>query len=69
MSRPVPNEVTGERDLRPAGQRRVEALTEVCRRSRGLDADGKGSDGAAGSSAALHVTIALTDLETAHRGR
>ena len=32
MSRPVPNEVTGERDLRPAGQRRVEALTEVCRR-------------------------------------
>ncbi len=63
MSRPVPNEVTGERDLRPAGQRRVEALTEACRRSSGLDADGKGADGAAGSSAALHVTIALTDLE------
>src|SRR6476661_6422130 len=63
MSRPVPNEVSGERDLRPAGQRRVEALTEVCRRSSGLDADGKGADGAAGSSAALHVTIALTDLQ------
>ena len=31
MARPAPNEETGERDLRPAGQRRVEALTEVCR--------------------------------------
>ena len=59
-----PNDATGERDLRPAGQRRVEALTEVCRaRSSGLDADGKGSEGAAASTAALHVTIALTDLE------
>jgi len=63
MSAPAPNEETGERDLRPAGQRRVEALAEVCRRSSGLDADGQGSEGAAGSSAALHVTIALTDLE------
>ena len=35
MSAPVPNEVTGEADLRPAGQRRVEALTEACRRSSG----------------------------------
>ena len=64
LSAPAPNEETGERDLRPAGQRRVEALTEVCRRSSGLDADGRGADGAAGSSAALHVTISLTDLET-----
>ena len=33
LSAPAPNEETGERDLRPAGQRRVEALTEVCRAS------------------------------------
>ena len=33
LSAPAPNEETGARDLRPAGQRRVEALTEVCRRS------------------------------------
>ena len=63
MSKPVPNEVTGERDLRPAGQRRVEALTEVCRRSSGLDAGTRGAEGAAGSPAALHVTISLGDLE------
>ena len=43
MSAPAPNGVTGEADLRPAGQRRVEALAEVCRRSSGLDADGQGS--------------------------
>ena len=41
---PAPNEETGERDLRPAGQRRVEALAEVCRRSSGLDADGRGRE-------------------------
>ncbi|HET6969144.1 MAG TPA: DUF222 domain-containing protein, partial [Ornithinibacter sp.] len=64
LSSPAPNEVTGERDLRPAGQRRVEALTDVCRRSSALDADATGGvDGAAGSAAAVHVTIALTDLE------
>ena len=62
LSAPAPNEETGERDLRPAGQRRVEALTEVCRRSSALDADGQGADGAAGSPAAVHVTIALADL-------
>ena len=64
LSAPAPNEVTGERDPRPAGQRRVEALAEVCRRSSGLDADATGGvDGAAGSGAAVHVTIDLTDLE------
>ncbi|HMM96281.1 DUF222 domain-containing protein [Phycicoccus sp.] len=63
LSAPAPNEETGERDLRSAGQRRVEALTEVCRRSSALDADGRGSEGAAASSAALHVTVSLTDLE------
>ncbi len=35
----------------------------MCRRSSGLDADEQGGDGAAGSAAALHVSIALTDLE------
>ena len=36
LSAPAPNEETGQRDLRPAGQRRVEALAEVCRRSAPL---------------------------------
>ena len=63
LSAPVPNGETGERDLRPAGQRRVEALAEVCRRFSALDADAQGSDGAAGSAAALHVTIGLSDLQ------
>ncbi len=60
----APNDETGERDHRPAGQRRVEALTQVCQRSSAIDADTTGgADGAAGASSALHVTIALTDLE------
>ncbi len=64
LSAPAPNDETGERDLRPAGQRRVEALTEVCRRSSSRDADESGGpDGAAGSAAAVHVTIALADLQ------
>ena len=64
LSAPAPNEVTGERDHRPAGQRRVEALTEVCRRSSALDADeAGGGDGAAGSASAVHVVISLKDLE------
>ncbi|MFL6176843.1 MAG: HNH endonuclease signature motif containing protein [Ornithinibacter sp.] len=63
LSAPAPNQETGERDLRPAGQRRVEALAEVCRRSSAVDADAQGGEGAAGSAAALHVTIALSDLQ------
>ena len=63
LSAPVPNEVTGQRDLRPAGQRRVEALAEVCRRSAGWDADRQGADGPAGSPAAVHVTVSLLDLQ------
>ena len=43
LSAPAPNEETGERDLRPAGQRRVEALTQVCRASSALDAEGHGA--------------------------
>ncbi len=63
LSAPAPNEETGERDHRPAGQRRVEALTEVCRRSSALDSEKAGMDGAGGAAAAVHVTVALTDLQ------
>ena len=64
LSTPAPNDETGERDLRPSGQRRVEALAEVCRRSSALDAEERGgADGAAGSWAALHVSISLGDLQ------
>ena len=64
LSAPAPNDETGERDLRPAGQRRVEALTEVCRRSSAADADATGgADGAAGAASAVHVLIPLSDLE------
>ncbi|WP_392545129.1 HNH endonuclease signature motif containing protein [Oryzobacter telluris] len=63
LSAPAPNEETGERDLRPSGQRRVEALAEVCRRSSALDADGAGVDGAGAAASAVHVTIALSDLQ------
>ena len=62
LSAPVPNDETGDRDLRPAGQRRVEALTEVCRRSSAADADST-TDGAAGAASAVHVLIPLSDLE------
>ena len=63
LSAPAPDDETGERDLRPAGQRRVEALTQVCRRSSALDASGGGADGAGAASAAVHVTMRLSDLE------
>ncbi len=63
LSAPAPDDETGERDLRPAGQRRVEALTEVCQRSSAVDAGRRGADGAAAASAALHVTIPLADLQ------
>ena len=63
LSAPAPNTETGERDQRPAGQRRVEALSEVCRRSSALDSDKAGTDGAGGAAAAVHVTVALADLQ------
>jgi hypothetical protein len=62
LSAPAPNPETGERDLRPSGQRRVEALTEVCRRSSAADLDGT-ADVVAGSAAVLHVSVELSDLE------
>ena len=57
LSAPSPNDETGEADLRPAGQRRVEALTEVCAAASGLSAETR-----AGSPATLHVTMTLADL-------
>ena len=64
LSAPAPNDETGERDLRPAGQRRVEALTEVCRRSSSIDVEASGlADGAGASASAVHVMISLADLE------
>ncbi|GGL29537.1 DUF222 domain-containing protein [Phycicoccus endophyticus] len=62
LSAPAPNPESGERDLRPAGQRRVEALTAVCRRSSALDAERAGADGPAGSWSAVHLTIPAGDL-------
>ncbi|MGL4176305.1 MAG: HNH endonuclease signature motif containing protein, partial [Dermatophilaceae bacterium] len=74
-SAPQPNDETGEADLRPAGQRRVEALTEVLSRGAAVDIDATaGGDGAAGSPVAVHVTIPLADLrdmtagDTAEKG-
>ena len=64
LSAPAPNAVTGERDLRPMGQRRVEALAQVCQRSSALDGDQHGgADGAAGSAHAVHVIMSLEDLQ------
>ncbi|MGL4746091.1 MAG: HNH endonuclease signature motif containing protein [Dermatophilaceae bacterium] len=69
-SAPAPNDQTGEPDLRPAGQRRVEALTEVISRGAALDVDEHaGADGAAGSAVALHVTVPLADLYDTVAGR
>ena len=48
MAEPAPNEETGQRDLRPAGQRRVEALDRgVPRRARA----GRGRPGLEGPAA------------------
>ncbi|MFL6166745.1 MAG: HNH endonuclease [Ornithinibacter sp.] len=63
MATPAPNPETGERDLRPAGQRRVEALTEVCRSVSGRALDDAGADGPGLAGAVLHVSVALSDLE------
>lgn len=59
LSSPAPNPETGECDRRPAGQRRVEALTDVC-----AAASGRESVVDAGSSSALHVTMTLADLRS-----
>ena len=59
LSKPAPNDVTGERDLRPAEQRRAEALAAVCGQVAGQDAD-KTTPGGAGTT--LHVGINVDDL-------
>ncbi|MFC7485733.1 DUF222 domain-containing protein [Knoellia sp. CPCC 206453] len=60
LSQPAPNDVTGERDLRPAEQRRAEALAAVCGRVAGEDAAAKSSPG--GAPTTLHVGIGMDDL-------
>ncbi|MFC7486736.1 DUF222 domain-containing protein [Knoellia pratensis] len=60
LSKPAPNDVTGEKGTRPAEQRRAEALTAVCGRVAGEDAAAKSSPG--GASTTLHVAMTLADL-------
>lgn len=50
LSAPQPNPETGERDLRSPGQRRVEALTEIC---WGVGAGGGSGAGSGGSGPGL----------------
>lgn len=66
LAKPAPNPTTGEKDLRPAGQRRAEALIEICRRAAaaGLEA---GGGGPCGAYAALHVTMTLEHLRALTR--
>jgi len=59
LSRPVPDPVTGEADLRCAGQRRVEALDTVLTGAAGADGAGKFPGAAA---TVVHVSVALADL-------
>ena len=65
LSATQPNAETGEADLRPAGQRRVEALTAVCQVAAAATADARA--GTTGFATALHVTVPVTDL-VAERG-
>ncbi|EAP97595.1 hypothetical protein JNB_19033 [Janibacter sp. HTCC2649] len=60
LSQPAPNEVTGERDHRPAGQRRAEALAAVCGRVAGEDAAAQDSPG--GADTTVHVNMDFDDL-------
>ena len=63
LSAPAPNAETGERDSRPMGQRRAEALVEILQGASAAVADGTGgSEGVGGSWAALHLTMDLASL-------
>ncbi|MFW5473031.1 DUF222 domain-containing protein [Knoellia sp. CPCC 206450] len=62
LSRPQPDPETGVFDPRGAGQRRAEALVEICRRHVGAEGDDRGP---AGAPTALHVTMSLEDLRRA----
>lgn len=61
LTAPMPNPETGEKDTRPVGQRRVEALIDICRRALATDLEG-GGQGPSGAYAALHLTMSLQDL-------
>ena len=61
FSKPVPNPVTGERDLRPVGQRRAEALIDLCQQALAAQLD-IGGEGVTGAYAAVHVNINLEEL-------
>ncbi len=64
LSAPQPNETTGERDLRSHGQRRAEALIEICTRTAAADAAGKNKTGPHESTSCVYVTIDLDALRT-----
>lgn len=61
LAAPRPNKETGERDLRPTGQRRAEALTEICQGAAATQLE-TGGEGVTGAHAALHFTMSLADL-------
>ena len=61
LSGPAPNGETGEPDLRSAGQRRAEALIEICARAVAATHASAG-EGPTGAYAAVHVTMTLADL-------
>jgi hypothetical protein len=58
---PRPNDETGERDLRSNGQRRIEALIELCRRAVRA---GVSRGGPAESTSAVYVTVGLEALQS-----
>ncbi|KGN40282.1 HNH endonuclease signature motif containing protein [Knoellia aerolata] len=59
LSAPAPNAETGERDLRPVGQRRAEALAAICAGHAATDAEGRAP---AAAPTALHVRMTLEGL-------
>ncbi|MDO5503169.1 MAG: DUF222 domain-containing protein [Actinomycetia bacterium] len=60
LSAPAPNPETGERDLRSNGQRRAEALTDICGIASAVAAEGAG--GPAASDACIQVVVELAEL-------
>ncbi|MDO5504180.1 MAG: DUF222 domain-containing protein, partial [Actinomycetia bacterium] len=61
LAKPRPNPETHDPDLRPNGQRRAEALLELCSRAAAADAHAQG--GPAESDACVHVSVSLEELE------
>ena len=60
LSRPTPNEQTGERDHRTAELRRAEALTAVC--AGAASEEGARRSGPGSAPMSLHVSMTLADL-------